>query len=56
MRHILILTQGKTDPEKAAAKTKIEGILAEAKAGADFAELAKKYSEDPGVQGQRRPL
>jgi parvulin-like peptidyl-prolyl isomerase len=48
VRHILILTQGKTDQEKAAAKTKIEGILAEAKAGADFAELAKKYSEDPG--------
>jgi parvulin-like peptidyl-prolyl isomerase len=50
VRHILILTQGKTDPEKAAAKTKIEGILAEAKAGADFAELAKKYSEDPGAK------
>ncbi len=48
VRHILILTQGKTEQEKAAAKTKIEGILAEAKAGADFAELAKKYSEDPG--------
>jgi parvulin-like peptidyl-prolyl isomerase len=48
VRHILILTQGKNDQEKAAAKTKIEGILAEAKAGADFAELAKKYSEDPG--------
>ncbi len=48
VRHILILTQGKTDAEKAAAKTKIEGILAEAKAGADFAELAKKYSEDGG--------
>jgi parvulin-like peptidyl-prolyl isomerase len=48
VRHILILTQGKTAQEKAAAKTKIEAILAEAKAGADFAELAKKYSEDPG--------
>lgn len=48
VRHILIMTQGKSDAEKASAKTKIEGILAEAKAGADFAELAKKYSEDPG--------
>jgi len=48
VRHILILTQGKTDEEKAAARKTIEDILAQAKAGADFAELAKKYSEDPG--------
>jgi parvulin-like peptidyl-prolyl isomerase len=48
VRHILLMTQGKSEAEKAAAKTKIEGILAEAKSGADFAELAKKYSEDPG--------
>jgi len=48
VRHILLLTQGKSETEKAAAKTKIEGILAEAKAGADFAELAKMYSEDAG--------
>lgn len=48
VRHILLLTEGKTDPEKAAAKAKIEDILAQAKAGKDFAELAKTYSEDPG--------
>jgi parvulin-like peptidyl-prolyl isomerase len=48
VRHILVATEGKTEAEKAAAKTKIEGLLSEAKAGADFAELAKKYSEDPG--------
>ena len=48
VRHILIMTQGKTEPEKAAAKTEIEDILAKAKAGADFAELAKQYSEDTG--------
>ena len=48
MRHILLLTQGKTDQEKAEARTKIEDILAKAKAGADFAELAKQYSEDTG--------
>lgn len=48
VRHVLILTQGKSDAEKAAAKTKIEGLLAQAKAGADIAELAKTYSEDPG--------
>jgi peptidyl-prolyl cis-trans isomerase C len=48
VRHILLLTQGKTEQEKAEARKKIEDILAKAKAGADFAELAKQYSEDPG--------
>jgi parvulin-like peptidyl-prolyl isomerase len=48
VRHILIMTQGKSDQEKAAARTKIEDILAKAKAGADFAELAKQYTEDTG--------
>jgi len=48
VRHILILTEGKSDQEKAEARTKIEDILAQAKAGADFTELAKEYSEDPG--------
>jgi parvulin-like peptidyl-prolyl isomerase len=48
VRHILIMTQGKSDPEKAEARKKIEGILAKAKAGEDFAALAKQYSEDPG--------
>jgi parvulin-like peptidyl-prolyl isomerase len=48
VRHILLLTQGKTDAEKAEALKKIEGILARAKAGEDFAELVKQYSEDPG--------
>jgi parvulin-like peptidyl-prolyl isomerase len=48
VRHILLMTQGKSDQEKAAIRTRIEGILAEAKAGADFVELVKKYSEDTG--------
>jgi parvulin-like peptidyl-prolyl isomerase len=48
VRHILLLTQGKTDREKAEARKKIEEILARAKAGEDFAALAKQYSEDPG--------
>jgi peptidyl-prolyl cis-trans isomerase C len=48
VRHILIMTQGKSDEEKAAARTKIEDILTQAKAGADFAELARLHSEDPG--------
>jgi parvulin-like peptidyl-prolyl isomerase len=50
VRHILLLTQGKTEPEKAAQKKKIEDLLARAKAGEDFEALAKQYSEDPGVK------
>jgi len=41
--HILLKTEGKDD---AAVKAKAEDVLKQAKAGADFAALAKKYSED----------
>jgi len=51
--HILLMTQdenGKELPaEKKDAKRKqIEDLLKKARAGEDFAALAKKYSEDPG--------
>jgi len=44
--HILLKTEGKDD---AAVKAKVEDLLKQAKAGADFGELAKKYSEDEGT-------
>jgi len=48
VRHILLLTEGKTDEEKSALHKRMEEILARARAGEDFAGLAKEYSEDPG--------
>ena len=41
--HILLKTEGK---DEAAVKKQAEEVLAKAKAGADFAQLAKQYSED----------
>jgi peptidyl-prolyl cis-trans isomerase D len=52
--HILIKTplpgaDGKIDPKAVeAARAKAEEVLKQVKAGGNFAELAKKYSEDPG--------
>jgi len=48
VRHILIKTQGKPKDEAPKLKAKAEGILDQLKHGADFADLAKKDSEDPG--------
>lgn len=46
--HILIMTRGKDEAGVAAAKARIDSLYAVVMAGGDFAELAKKYSEDPG--------
>ncbi len=43
-RHIVFPVDGDDD---AAARKQADGVLAEARAGKDFAELAKKYSKDP---------
>jgi len=48
VQHILLMTQGKPDAEKEKIKLKMEDILAKARGGEDFGELAKQYSEDPG--------
>ncbi len=44
--HILFKTTGKTPAETAAIKKTAEEVLAKIKAGANFADMAKKYSED----------
>jgi peptidyl-prolyl cis-trans isomerase D len=54
VRHILIKSplpgpDGKVDPKAMdAARGKAQDVLKQLKAGGDFADLAKKYSEDPG--------
>ena len=48
VRHILIKTQGKPKDQWPQLKAKAEGILKQLQHGGNFAELAKKNSEDPG--------
>jgi parvulin-like peptidyl-prolyl isomerase len=48
VRHILMVTQGKSETEKQQIHKKMKNILARAKKGEDFEQLAKVYSEDPG--------
>jgi parvulin-like peptidyl-prolyl isomerase len=47
-RHILLLTKDKTDAQKAEIRKRMDGLLARAKKGEDFAALAKEFSEDTG--------
>jgi peptidyl-prolyl cis-trans isomerase D len=58
-RHILINAKAGSDAATdAAAKAKAEDVLKQLKAGGNFAELAKKYSDDPGSKdkGGELPL
>lgn len=48
VRHILLKTTEKPQNEIPAIRAKIDNLLKQIKGGADFAELAKKNSEDPG--------
>jgi peptidyl-prolyl cis-trans isomerase D len=50
VEHILFKTIGKTDAEIAEIHQKAEDVLKQAKHGADFADLAKKYSEDDATK------
>jgi len=57
--HILLrLDQKATDGERAKVKTRIDSVYNALKQGADFAELAKKVSQDPGSaqQGGQLPF
>jgi peptidyl-prolyl cis-trans isomerase D len=58
-RHILIAVPAGADAKKdAAGKAKAENLLKQIKAGANFAELAAKNSDDPGskTQGGELPM
>jgi len=48
VRHILIKTQGKPKEDLPKLKTKAEDLLKQLQHGGDFADLAKKNSEDTG--------
>ena len=55
--HILLMTTDPktntelTEDQKAAKRKQMEGILKRARAGEDFAKLAKEYLRRPGLQG-----
>ncbi|HEV2110522.1 MAG TPA: SurA N-terminal domain-containing protein [Gammaproteobacteria bacterium] len=51
-RHILIAVKGDDPKADAAAKAKADDILKQLKAGADFAKLAQRYSDDTGSAKQ----
>jgi peptidyl-prolyl cis-trans isomerase D len=48
VRHILLKTTEKDAKQEAAVKAKADDLVKQLRAGANFAEMAKKYSEDPG--------
>ncbi len=50
VEHILFKTIGKTDAEIAEIRLKAEDVLKQAKKGANFEDLAKKYSEDDSTK------
>jgi peptidyl-prolyl cis-trans isomerase C len=56
-QHILIRTAPEmSEEDKAAARTRAEGLAKQARQGADFAALAEKHSEDPTATQNRGDL
>lgn len=55
--HILLLTRNVSPEQAASAKTRIDSLYQVAKSGADFADLARRFSQDPGSakEGGRLP-
>ena len=62
VQHVLIAYRGAKNAPKtvkrsqAEAKQLAEQVLAEARGGADFSELAARYSDDPGAKASRGNL
>jgi peptidyl-prolyl cis-trans isomerase D len=52
VRHILIKVDGNDPKADAAAKAKAQSVLDQLHKGGNFADLAKKYSDDPGSKDQ----
>lgn len=52
VRHIFLITKGKSARQKKQIHQKMESILEQANSGADFAGLAQKYSEDISSKNQ----
>jgi peptidyl-prolyl cis-trans isomerase D len=50
--HIILMTMGKSEEEIKQVEARAQEVLAKVKAGGDFAELAKQYSEDTGNKDQ----
>jgi len=48
VRHILLKTTGDDPKQAAAVKAKAEELVKQLRAGANFADMVKKYSQDPG--------
>ena len=48
VRHILFMTMGKSEEESEQASEQASAVLEELRGGANFEELAKQHSEDPG--------